>query len=252
MTSAVQPQATGLDPESDMLSFGPSPRRRLSRRARWLVGLLVVLALAFGIWRVLPKPPPDFTLADLQGAYTPMVRSDGTNSVSTLTSGTLTEPPVSVSPAACSPLFDATLSNQFPATALDGVSTFWLDDGSASISLMTFRFVDSAAAQVQFDSIASALGTCGGGGVRVDEQSDVTVDAQPVPALATVEKYLSYQVGSPSASSRFTTDVAQLDNTVTWQYRYEYRRSAESSSSAAQQLMASLVTQLRDVQDAHR
>ena len=251
MTSAVQPQTPGLDSEPDVLSFGPAPVR-ISRRTRWLVGLLVALALAFGVWRLLPQPPPDFSLTDLQGVYTGMVRSDGTNSVSTLTPGTLTEPPTAVSPRACSPLFDATLSNQFPATALDGVSTFWLDDGSASISLMTFRFVDSDAARIQFDAIASALGTCGSGRVRVDERSDVSVAALPVSALPTVKNYLSYQVAAPSATNRFSTDVAQLDNTVTWQYRYEYRRSVETSSSAARQLMASLVTQMRDVQDARR
>jgi hypothetical protein len=252
MTSAVQPPTPGLDPEPDVLSFGPTPRRRFTRRTRLLVVLLVAAGLAFGAWRLLPKPPPDFSLADLQGVYTGMVRSDATNSVSTLTPGTLTEPPVALSPASCSPLFDATLSNQFPATALDGVSTFWLDDGSVSISLMTFRFADSDAARRQYDSVAAALDACGGAVVRVDGGSDVSVGAQSVAPVATVKNYLSYQVAAPSATSRFTTDVAQLDNTVTWQYRYDYRRSTAYSPDAAQQLMATLVTQMRDVQDAQR
>ena len=47
-------------------------------------------------------------------------------------------------------------------------------------------------------------------------------------------------------------DPRLVDNTVTWQYRYDYRSRADYSPAAAQQLMASLVSQMRYVQDSRR
>jgi hypothetical protein len=257
MSSEVRPPAPELPAEPEVLSFGPRPSRplpRLSRRTR-LSLLLVVLALAlgFGVWRLLPRPRPDFTLSDLQGIYSGMVRSDGTNDVSTVTPDRLTEPPVVVAPAECTALFEATLSNQFPADALDGVSTYWLNESSATISLVTYRYPDPDTAGRQFEAIAAALDRCHGADLTVDHRPGTTVDTQQVAAPATVDHYVSYQVSTgPDSSTRFSTDVAQLDNTVTWQYRYDYRSRANYSPAAAQQLMASLVSQMRYVQDSHR
>jgi hypothetical protein len=212
----------------------------------------VLLASSFVGWRLLPQPPPDFTLSDLQGIYTGMVRSDGTNDLSTVTRDRLSEAAVTVAPVSCAPLFEATLFNQFPDTALDGVSTYWLDTGSASISLVTYRYLDPTAARQQFDTISTALQTCAATAVQIKGSPASTVVRQPVSAPDTVKNYLSYLVSSPPASGRFSTDVAQLDNTVTWQYRYDYRRDADYTPSSAQQLMAALVSQMRSVQDSHR
>jgi hypothetical protein len=256
MSSEVRPPAPALPAEPEVLSFGPPLSRPLSRHS-WRVRLslllvVVVLALGFGVWRLLPRPRPDFTLTDLQGVYSGMVRSDGTNDVSTVTRDRLTEPPVAVAPAECTALFEATLSNQFPATALDGVSTYWLNEGFATISLVTFRFRDREAAGRQFEAVAAALDRCHGADLTIDRRPGTTVDAQQVPAPATVDRYVSYQVSTGPDSSRFSTDVAQLDNTVTWQYRYDYRSRADYTPAAAQQLMASLVSQMRYVQDSRR
>lgn len=241
------------DPAPDVLSFGPTTPGRRSRRTL-LVALLVaaVLVAGFGVWRALPRPAADFTLADLQGVYTGMVRSDGTNDVSTITAATLHERPATISPEACRPLFEATLSNQFPVGALDGVSTYWLNQGSATISLVTYRFPDPATARGQFDQVRTALDACLPDRLTVNRSARVALVRQDVAAPGPVTGYLSYLVSSAPSTARFTTDVAQLGNTVTWQYRYDYRNAASYTPDAAQQLMASLVSQMTSVQQSHR
>lgn len=252
ISPTVEPDP-GPSPDPEVLAFGPVPAGPRRRRA-WLVALLVVtlVAVGAGVWWVLPKPAPDLTLSDLQGGYTGMVRSDGTNQVSTLTRDKLTERPASVTPTGCAPLFDATLSNQFPATALDGVSTYWINEGSASISLVTFRYPDTATAQAQFEQVKAAFDDCAGVPMRVNRSSGVVATAQPVQAPDGVRNYLSYLVTSPPATTRFSTDVAQLGNVVSWQYRYDYSTASNYSPVAAQQLMTSLTSQLRYIQDSHR
>lgn len=238
---------------ADVLSFGPAGRGGQHRRTRTLGALAAaVLVTSLAAWQFWPRSPPDLTSEDLAGAYAGMVRADGTNQVSTVTRDKLTEPPVRIVPESCSPLFEATLSNQFPSSALDGVSTYWLQEGSASISLVTYRFADREAAAAQFKQIASALSSCVGAPFKVQRRIDVSVKQQTVPPPGKVDNYLSFLVSSPPATTRFTTDVAQLSNTVTWQYRYDYRSEADYTPLAAQQLMSGLVTQLHGIQDAHR
>ncbi len=252
ISSEVDPDPA-LRPEPEVLAFGPAlPTPRLRRSGLLLLAVLVALVAALGLWWVLPKPAPDFTLGDLEGGYTGMVRSDGTNDVSTLTRDKLTGSRVAVTPLECAPLFDATLSNQFPSTALDGVSTYWLNEGSASISLVTFRYPDAKTARAQFDQIQTAFDACAGVPMRVDRSNDVVAVPQQVAPPEGVQRYLSYLVSSPPATTRFTTDVAQLDNVVTWQYRYDYSSTSSYSPVAAQQLMTSLTSQLRYIQDSHR
>lgn len=249
----VSPELERETPPSEVMSFGPAART--GQHGRMLtVGALVaaMLLAALAAWQLWPKPLPDFSSDDLAGAYNGMVRSDGTNQVSTLTRDKLTEPPVQVVPESCSPLFEATLSNQFPASALDGVSTYWLQEGSASISLVTYRFADHEAADAQFKQVAAALSSCVGAPFKVQRRLDVSVKQQAVPPPGKVDSHLSFLVSSPPETTRFSTDVAQLSNTVTWQYRYDYRSRADYTPLAAQQLMSGLVSQLHDIQDAHR
>jgi hypothetical protein len=238
-----------VESDPEILAFGPAAPRPRQRRV-WLVAAVVILALVagWGVWRWWPRPPADFTLVDLEGVYAGMVRSDGLNDASTLTRDKLTQSPVSVRPAECAPLFDATLSNQFPATAQDGVSAYWLDEGSASISLVTYRYLDPDAAAAQFDLVQTALRACLGSTLAVDQDRGVRLEEQELDPPATTKRYLSYLVAAQSASTRFTTDVLLVDNTVTWQYRYDYHSRETYSPLAAQQLMASLVTQMRSVQ----
>lgn len=247
--SQVEPEALG----PEVMVLGPPPTDHRSRRA-WVVvaAVLVVLLAGYGVWRWWPQPPADFTVSDLEGTYTGMVRSDGLNELSVVTRDKLTEPPAAVSPAACVPLFDQTLSNQFPATALDGVSTYWLDSGSASISLVTYRYPDPEVARAQFDRVQQSLGDCGDQPMRVDSSNGVQASAQALPGPAQADDYLSYLVSTPLSSTRFSVDVMLFTNTVTWQYRYDYSRQGLYSSVPAQQLMASLATQMAFIQDSHQ
>lgn len=208
--------------------------------------------MAGAAWQFWPRPLPDFTAEDLASAYSGMVRADGTNQVSVLTAGDLTEPPAKIVPDRCAPLFETTVSNQFPAGALDGVSTYWLKEGSASIALVTYRFADAKAAQRQFSQVAGALTDCLDTRLRIDRRSNVSVVQQSVTPPPQVDNYTSYLVSSPPATTRITIDVAQLTNTVTWQYRYDYERPAHYSPLAAQQLMGALVAQLQDVRQRPR
>lgn len=249
----ASPELDREPPPADVLAFGPGTRAGSHRRALTVTAVVAAVVLVAGTaWQLWPKPLPDFSSVDLAGAYNGMVRSDGTNQVSIMTRDKLTEPPQRVVPASCSPLFEATLSNQFPGTALDGVSTYWLQEGSASISLLTYRFADRAAATAQFQQIAAALTSCAGAPVRLQRRIDVSVKRQDVSAPGKVDNYLSFLVTAPPGNTRFSTDVAQLSNTVTWQYRYDYGSQAAYSPLAAQQLMTGLVSQLHDIQDAHR
>lgn len=237
----------------DVLNFGPAPVRRESRRALVVVvSVVAALVVGFGVWRALPEPPTPFSLADLQGVYTGMVRGDGTNEVSTVTRDKLTEQPARISPAACVPLLDTTLSNQFPKTALDGVSTYWLNEGPAAISLLTYRYADAAAARAQFQSITAALQSCTNTDLRVDRRSAVRETEQLLGRPPGVQDYLSYVETQAGTDTRFSTDVALVDNTVSWQYRLDNSTPQNYSPAAAQELMQSLVMQMHAVQDAHR
>ena len=234
------------------MSFGPgsSPSRRPSLLVLVLVGTLVLVGLA--TWRFWPRPLPDLTTEDLAGAYAGMVRGDGTNQMSTLTAADLTEPPARIAPARCAPLFEATVSNQFPPTALDGTSAYWLKEGSASISLLTYRYADGDAAKRQFVQVSDALAGCIGTRLRVDRRSNVSVVQQSVTPPPQAADYVSFLASSPPGNTRVTIDVARLSNTVSWQYRYDYQRSDQYTPLAAQQLMNALMVQLRDVQNSHR
>lgn len=234
-----------------MLAFGPArPLRSHRRLLVVLASIVAVLLVGYGVWTLVPRPAPPFTLLDLQGVYAGMVRSDGTNEVSTVTRDKMTDSPAAIEPLECTPLFEATASNQFPAAALDGVSTYWLNEGSATIALTTYRFADDEAAQGQFDSISGALSRCVSQDLRINDERPVRATAQLVDPLVGAQSSLSFLVAPDGADSRFTTDVALLDNTVTWQYRLDYRAPKDYSPLAAQRLMESMMTQMHSVQDA--
>ena len=136
--------------EPEVLTVGLGEVGRLSRR-RKLIMTAVVLVLVGGllIWRFWPTPAPLFTLPDLQGVYYGMVRSDGTNDASVIDRRWSSEQDGYILPAACEPLFEATVLNRVPPGALDGVSTFWQLDRSA-VSLFTYRYSDVASADREY------------------------------------------------------------------------------------------------------
>jgi hypothetical protein len=136
--------------EPEVLTVGPAEAGRLSRRGKFILvaGVLVLLAgLLF--WRLWPAPPPLFSLDDLEGVYAGMVRHDGTSEASVIDRRWSSEQDGYILPAACEPLFEATVLNRAPREALDGVSTFWERDRSA-VSLFTYRFPDVASADREY------------------------------------------------------------------------------------------------------
>ena len=121
---------TTASPQSgpDILSVGPDPADRLSRRRMLALAAVVAVIAGLLVWRYRPAPAPMFTLPDLQGVYAGMVRSDGTNDASVIDRRSVAEESGYVVPAACEPLFEATALNRVPRDALDGVGTFWAID----------------------------------------------------------------------------------------------------------------------------
>jgi hypothetical protein len=246
-----EPEEASAEPE--IMSFGPPVQNRRTRRILLTCCVVVALFVAgAGIWTLVPKPRPDLTAADLAGVYAGMVRSDGTNDVSTLNRAQHSERPVAISPTECTPLFDTTLSNQVPAGAIDGISTYWLNAGNASISLTTYLYRDTKAAAADYAAVVAALDGCVNTDLTVGRDRDVALERQQVIPAITSKTYLSYVVSNASDSGRFPVDLVQLNNTITWQYRYDYGAASAYSPVPAQQLMVGLISLMHAAQDTHR
>jgi len=246
---------------TDVLALAPRPVDR--RLLRGLLVGVVVLALAvagFAVWRS-RQPPPDLTLDQLQGAYTGMVRSDGTNDVSTITAANFTDPPLTVQPQECAPLFATTVSNQFPVGALDGVSTYWLD-GPSSVSLFTVRYPDPAAAEQAYAEVTGATRSCDGRRVQFSgsegpgsEGPGTLSVVAPTPDPEAPDQVV-FVLNREEGRTRYALHVLRLDNTVTWQYRYQAAavslagapRLPAYDPAGGRQLLDGLVRQLRSIQ----
>lgn len=246
---AAHPAEPSVEPE--VLSFGPESPGRRRRRIRTVAAVAAAAVLAgFGVWQLLPTPPPDFTAADLSGVYAGMVRSDGQNEVSVLDRSNSHPADLSVTPAGCSALFAPTQGNAFPAAAVDGVSTYWLNEGAASISLFTYRYPDTDTAEREYDMIAETMDTCRSvAGLTVNDQPVQLAEVASVPP-DDAPPQIAFLSTSPQDSGRFATQVFQLSNTITWQYRYDYGRRGYDPA-ASQQLTNGLVSQMTAVQAMH-
>ena len=123
--------------------------------------IAVVMALLAGLlaWRFWPVPEPLFSLSDLKGVYYGMGPSDGTDHASVIDGRWSSEQDGYILPAACEPLFEATVLNRPPQEGLDGVGTFWQLDRSA-VSLFTYRFADVASADREYQRLAATLDNC--------------------------------------------------------------------------------------------
>ena len=241
---------TAVAPEPEVMAFGP--RRPTRRRRRFIgVAVLVVAALAVGVlvWSLRPRPPRDLTLPDLQNVYFGMVRSDGMNNAYTIDPARFPARAEKMHPEACRPLADSTMFNQLPAGAQDGVSTYWLDQGTATVSLFTLRFLDTAAARLEYESIEEALRVCSAPGVTVRVSLDTgTVARTTVDHRNGIRSQLAY-VFTRRSGGTYAFHVVQYANTVTWQFRYD-SRDAPYRPEAAQQLTDGFVTQLQAVSAA--
>jgi hypothetical protein len=238
--------------EPEVLTVGLGEAGRLSRR-RKLIMTAVVMVLLGGLlsWRFWPAPAPLFTLSDLQGVYYGMVRSDGTNDASVIDRRWSSEQDGYILPAACEPLFEATVLNRVPPEALDGVSTFWQLDRSA-VSLFTYRYPDVANADREYQRLADVLDNC--------QDVPVAVHARPASrGMLTVTPLILDASAPPQISYVLTTNdgttlavhVLEFDNTISWQFRYDPVPDADWPLTT-QRVMDSLTDQLRAVQDLHR
>jgi hypothetical protein len=248
MTTELRDEAGAPIPEPDVLALGVAPVDR--RRLQGLVAALVVLVLALAGYAGAQhlRPAPDFTLEQLEGAYAGMVRSDGTNDVSTIDPSKFTDPPLSINPPTCAPLFTTTLSNQFPASGLDGVSTYWLT-ADAAVSLFTVRYADQATAKEAYREVAHALSACDGLTVRFSgREGSGRLHRIAVTAASRAPEQLAFGLERGSGQGRYVLNLLLLSNTVTWQFRYQARTGAYDPTSA-QQMMTGLATQLRSVQE---
>lgn len=226
-----------------------------------LAGALVLLLAvgAYAVWRS-RQPPPDFTLAQLEGACAGMVRSDGTNDVSVIDPADFIDAPLQISPGECTSLFASTVSNQFPVGALDGVSTYWLD-GPSSVSLFTVRYADVDDAQRAYGEVVTAMRACDGRTVSISAgQGTGTLRPVPVTPGDGTDDQLGYLLERPVDEGRYALHLLRLSNSLTWQYRYEppNRVLPVGSSPAvrpydplpAQQLVDGLARQLVSIQAA--
>ena len=238
--------------EPDVLTVGLGEAGRLSRRGKFVL-TAVALALVAGlmVWRFLPAQAPLFSLSDLQGVYEGMVRGDGTNSASVIDRRWSSEQDGYIVPAACGPLFEATVLNRAPQEALDGVSTFWERDRSA-VSLFTYRFVDVAEADREFNRLATVLDNCDHARVEVHAPpaSRGLLTRTPMAPDSDPPAQIGY-VLTNNAGAKLAIHVLAFSNTVTWQFRYEPVPGSYSPLTA-HRLMDSLADQMRAVQDLNR
>ena len=225
---------------------------RLSRRGTFILfAVLVALLAGLMAWRFWPVQAPLFSLSDLQGVYYGMVRSDGTNDASVIDRLRSSEQDGYILPAACEPLFEATVLNRPPREALDGVSTFWQQDRSA-VSLFTYRFTDVASADREYQRVAVALDNCRDVPVEVHARpaSRGMLTVTPLSLAGNAPPQIAY-VLTTNDGTKLAIHVLAFSNTISWQFRYEPVLGAYAPLTA-QRVMESLTDQLRAVQDLNR
>lgn len=235
-------------PTAEVLDFGPrttSRRRRLT--AVLAVIVLALAAAALGLSRWWPQAP-DFTLADLQGVYTGMVRSDGTNDMSTINRAELRPVNIAVTPARCAPLF-STLANHIPAHAIDGVSTYWIDT-PVTTSLVSYRYGSADDARQDLRNAGTVLSGCLDQPVTlVDGMSrEVTLSRLATSPADGRSEQLGFSYLYSDAAGRWDIRLLQQTNTLTWEFSYD--ASGRSDLAPGQRLLDALNTLMRSVQDA--
>jgi hypothetical protein len=235
--------------EPEVLTVGLDESGRLSRRGKFIL-VALVLALLAGLlaWRFWPTPAPLFSLSDLQGVYYGMVRSDGTSDASVIDRRSSSGQEGYILPAACEPLFEATVLNQAPREALDGVGTFWELDRSA-VSLFTFRFRDVASADREYQRLTSVLDNCRDVPVQVHARpaSRGMLTVTPLSLASDAPPQIAY-VLTTNDGTKLAVHVLEFNNTISWQFRYEPTLGAYLPLTA-QRVMESLTDQMRAVQD---
>jgi hypothetical protein len=235
-----------------VLAVGLGRSGRLSRRGKFIsVAVVVMLLAGLLVWRLWPTPAPLFTLNDLRGVYAGMVRHDGTSEASVINPRLNSEQEGYILPAACQPLFEATVLNRPPRDALDGVGTFW-DIERSSASLFTYRFADVESADREYQRLAAVLENCRDVPVQVHARpaSRGMLTATPLSLDSNAPPQIAY-VLTTNDGTKLAVHILAFENTVTWQFRYVPALDTYLPV-AAQRVMESLTDQMRAVQDLIR
>jgi hypothetical protein len=242
---------TASQSKSEILTVGLGEADRLSKRGKFIL-LAVILTLLAGLlaWRFWPVQAPLFSLSDLQGVYHWTARSDA-NNASVINRRWSSEQDGYIRPAACEPLFEATVLNRAPREGLDGVSTFWELDRSG-VSLFTYRFADVASANREYQRLVAALDNCRDVPVQVHARpaSRGMLTVTPLPLDGNAPPQIAY-VLTTSDGTKLAIHVLAFSNTISWQFRYEPVLGAYLPLTG-QRVMDSLTDQLRAVQDLNR
>jgi hypothetical protein len=238
--------------EPEVLTVGSGESGGLSRRGRFiLVAMVIVLLAGLLVWRLWPAPAPLFTLNDLRGVYAGMVRHDGTSHASVINPRVNSEQEGYILPAACQPLFEATVLNRPPRDALDGVGTFW-DIDRSSVSLFSYRFADVESADREYQRLAAVLENCRDVPVQVHARpaSRGMLTLTPLILDSNAPQQMAY-VLTTNDGTKLAVHILAFSNTVSWQFRYVPSLDTYLPVTA-QQLMDSLTDQMRAVQDLIR
>jgi hypothetical protein len=238
--------------EPDVLTVGLGETGKLSpRRKLVLASIGLVLVAGLMVWRFLPAQAPLFSLSDLQGVYAGMVRGDGTNDASVIHRRWSSEQDGYIRPAACEPLFEATVLNRAPREALDGVGTFWERNRSA-VSLFTYRFADVASADREYQRLVTVLDNCRDVPVQVHARpaSRGMLTVTPLSLDSDAPAQIAYLL-TTNDGTKLAVHVLAFSNTVSWQFRYEPVLGPYLPLSS-QRFMDSLTDQMRAVQDLNR
>ncbi len=248
---ASQP-GSGTAPET--LSGGPTARSGRTARIVGVVvlALLLVAALGYGGVRLYRARTSVVDLAELRTAYGAFLAADGRNLVTELQrpSGSAGENAgVSTTrPPQCAPLTAAPMQQEFPATALDGVSTFQDGGFDTSVSLFSYRFADRPAARRALAGIEEAATACDHTLVEVSEPISTSARADVLAtevqgADGTVDVTLTSRVDTSS----FQITVARYKNVLNWEYSYH---SGATAAVADHQLLQALTDRLISVDRA--
>ena len=179
-----------------------------------------------------------------------MVRSDGTNDAAVINRDRPRPAPVPVFPQSCLPLVETTLVDQFPVSALDGVSTYWLGQGPTSaVSLFTLRYPDRAISTREYQAVVDALSTCNGQHITIGRDQGL-ITATPVSFENGIQTQLGYLVAL-ATGDLYAVSVLQYANTITWQFRLEFGNKPYEPY-VAERVMNSFTAQVLSIDELRR
>jgi hypothetical protein len=179
------------------------------------------------------------------------VRHDGTNDASVIDRRSSSEQDGYILPAACQPLFEATVLNRPPREAAGGVGTFWEIDHSA-VSLFTYRFPDIKSADREYQRLVAVLDNCRDVPVQVHARpaSRGMLAVTPLLLDSDAPPQIAY-VLTTNDGTKLAVQVLAFNNTISWEFRYEPVPNADLPLTS-QRVIDSLTDQMRAVQDLHR